>query len=110
MDQITNIKRFEFFIQPQKVNIGSATPTYFHAAYGNMNFPELLIQLTYWTTYIYPNWQNAVRVPHVIKMAEKLATMTAKFTQSKLSENLYDTQSFYKKLISLNNLSTISVK
>ena len=94
LDQITNIKRFEFFIQPQKVNIGSATPTYFHAAYGNMNFPELLIQLTYWTTYIYPNWQNAVRVPHVIKMAEKLATMTAKFTQSKLSENLYDTQSF----------------
>ena len=94
LDQVTNIKRFEFFIQPQKVNIGSATPTYFHVAYGDMKFPELLIQLTYWTTYIYPNWQNAVRVPHVIKMAEKLATMTAKFTQSKLNENLYDTQSF----------------
>ena len=94
LDQITNLKRFEFFIQPQKVNIGSATPTYFHAAYGNMDFPELLIQLTYWSTYIYPNWQNAVRVPHVIKMAEKLAAMTAKFTGNILNKNLSDKQSF----------------
>ena len=94
LDQITNLKRFEFFIQPQKVNIGSATPTYFHAAYGNMDFPELLIQLTYWSTYIYPNWQNAVRVPHIIKMAEKLAAMTAKFTGNILNKNLSDKQSF----------------
>ena len=59
LDQITNYKKFEFYIQPQKVNIGSATPTYFHVPYGNMDFPELLIQLTYWTTYLYANWQNA---------------------------------------------------
>ena len=90
LDQVTNIKRFEY-IQPQKVNIGSATPTYFHVAYGNMEKPELLIQLTYWTTYLYSNWQNAVRVPHVIKMAEKLAYMTAKFTQSELNDKLSDT-------------------
>ena len=93
-DQITSINRFEFYIQPQKVNIGSATPTYFHVAYGNMGLPPILIQITYWTTYIYPNWQNAIRVPHVIKLAEKLASMTAKFTQSKLNEKLFDTQSF----------------
>ena len=94
LDQITNYKKFEFYIQPQKVSIGSATPTYFHVPYGNMNFPELLIQLTYWTTYLYANWQNAVRVPHVIKLAEKLSYMTAKFTRSKLNENLSEKQSF----------------
>ena len=94
LDQITNLNRFEFFIQPQFVNIGSATPTYFHVAYGNMCFPELLIKLTYWTTYIYPNWQNAVRVPHVLKMAEKLSSMTANFTQSALNQDLSDKQSF----------------
>ena len=94
LDQITNITRFEFYLQPQKVTLGSATPTYFHAAFGNMDFPELLIQLTYWTTYMYSNWQNAVRVPHVLKMAEKLANMTAKFTQSQINENLNDKQSF----------------
>ena len=94
LDQVTNKNRFEFYLQPQKVNIGSATPTYFHVAYGNMNFPELLIKLTYWTTFIYPNWQNSIRVPHVLKMAEKLATVTAKFTQSILNEELSGTQAF----------------
>ena len=94
LDQVTNKNRFEFYLQPQKVNIGSATPTYFHAAYGNMDFPELLIKLTYWTTFIYPNWQNSIRVPHVLKMAEKLAIMTASFTKSTLNEELSDTQAF----------------
>ena len=94
LDQITNYKKFEFYIQPQKVNIGSATPTYFHVPYGNMDYPELLIQLTYWTTYLYANWQNAVRVPHVIKLAEKLSSMAAKFTKSELNENLSEQQSF----------------
>ena len=93
LDQI-NYKKFEFYIQPQKVNIGSATPTYFHVPYGNMDYPELLIQLTYWTTYLYANWQNAVRVPHVIKLAEKLSSMAAKFTKSELNENLSEQQSF----------------
>ena len=53
---------------------------------------ELLIKLTYWTTYIYPNWQKAVM--HVLKMAEKLSSVTAKFTQSALNEELSDKQSF----------------
>ena len=59
-----------------------------------MNFPELLIQLTYWTTYLYSNWQNAVRVPHVIKMAEKLAYIVAKQTKKEFNENLSDKQAF----------------
>jgi hypothetical protein len=94
LDGITNNKRFEFFIQPQKVNSGSATPTYFHVAYGNMEFPEILIQLTYWTTYLYQNWQNAVRIPHVLKLAEKLANMTAQYTRASLNEKLSDKTSF----------------
>ena len=59
-----------------------------------MDFPEILVQLTYWTTYLYPNWQNSVRVPHVIKLAEKLSNITAKFTHSELNENLLDKESF----------------
>ena len=94
LDEITNKNRFEFFIQPQKVNSGSATPTYYHVAYGNMKCPEILMILSYWTTYIYQNWQNAVRIPHVLKMAEKLANMTAQYTRANLNDNLSDTQSF----------------
>ena len=88
LDQITNKNRFEFYIQSVKIDEGCAIPTYFHVAYGNVDFPELLIQLTYWTSYLYPNCQNGVRVPHVIKMAEKLAYITAKFTQSELNNEL----------------------
>ena len=36
LDQIINLNRFEFFIQPNKVNIGSATPTYFNVPYGTL--------------------------------------------------------------------------
>ena len=90
LNKVTDKNKFEFYIQPQKVTEGSATPTCFHAIYGNMNFPELLIKLSYWTAYIYPNWQNAVRIPHVLKVAEKYSYMTAKITRKRNKDNLQD--------------------
>ena len=90
LDKVTDTNKFEFYLQPQKVTQGSATPTYFHVIYGNMNYPELLMQLTYWTTYIYPNWQSAVRIPHVLKLCEKFSYMTAKITRKKNNEKLSD--------------------
>ena len=89
-DQVVDKNKFEFYLQPQKVTQGSATPTYFHAIFGNMDSPELLIKLTYWTTYIYPNWQNAIRIPHILKLAEKSSYMTAKVTRKQNKENLSD--------------------
>ena len=88
IDQITDKNKFEFYLQPQKVTQGSATPTSFHVLYGNMNFPEILIKLTYWSTYIYPNWQKAVRIPHVLKIAEKYSYMTAKIPRKRNNDNL----------------------
>ena len=88
LNQVTDTNKFEFYIQPQKVTEGSATPTFFRAIYGDMDFPELLIKLSYWTTYIYPNWQNSVRIPHVLKIAEKYSYMTAKFTRKRNRDNL----------------------
>ena len=90
LDQVTDNKKFEFYLQPQKVTEGSATPTSFHVIYGNMNFPELLIKLSYWSTYIYPNWQNSVRIPHVLKIAEKFSSMTSKYTRKRNHSNLED--------------------
>jgi len=90
LNKITNLNKFEFYLQPQKVTQGSATPTSFHVIYGNMNSPELLIKLTYWTTFIYPNWKNAIRVPHVLKIAEKYSSMTAGITKHRNNENICD--------------------
>ena len=93
LDQITDNKKFEFYLQPQKVTQGSATPTYFHVIFGNMEYPELLIKLTYWSTYIYPNWQQAIRIPHVLKIAEKYSYMTAKITRKRNLDKMSGTLS-----------------
>ena len=88
LDGVTNRNFFEFYIQPQEVTQGSATPTCFHVAYGNLDFPEMIAKLTYDLCHIYSNWQGTVRIPNVIKAAEKLSKMTAKYTQAELNSNL----------------------
>ena len=94
IDGVTSPDKFEFFIQPQQVTGGSATPTRFHVAYGNMNFPEIIPKFTYDLCHIYSNWQGTVRIPNVIKAAEKLSKMTVKTTQEELNENLKLGQSY----------------
>ena len=91
---ITQQDKFEFYIQPQQVTGGSATPTKFHVAYGNMNFPEIIPKFTYDLCHIYSNWQGTVRIPNVIKAAEKLSKMTVKSTQEELNEKLKFGQSY----------------
>ena len=88
IDGVTNRNFFEFYIQPQEVTQGSATPTCFHVAYGNLNFPEMIPKFTYDLCHIYSNWQGTVRVPNVLKCAEKLSKMTAKYMKGELNSNL----------------------
>ena len=88
IDGVTNRKFFEFYIQPQEVTQGSATPTCFHVAFGNLDFPEMIAKLTFDLCHIYSNWQGTVRIPNVIKAAEKLSKMTAKYTMGELHSNL----------------------
>ena len=88
LDGVINHNNFEFYIQPQYVNQGSATPTCFHVAYGNLNFPELIPKFTYDLCHLYSNWQGSVRIPHVMKCAEKLSKMTAKYKLNELNKKL----------------------
>ena len=88
LDGVINHNNFEFYIQPQYVNQGSATPTCFHVAYGNLNFPELIPKFTYDLCHLYSNWQGSVRIPHVMKCAEKLSKMTAKYKLNELNEKI----------------------
>ena len=93
-DGVVSRDKFEFFIQPQQVTGGSATPTKFNVAYGNMDFPEIIPKFTYDLCHIYSNWQGTVRIPNVIKAAEKLSKMTVKNTKKELNENLSLGQSY----------------
>lgn len=72
-DSMTDPEIFEFYLQPQKVNQGTATPTNFHVAFGNLDAPEIIPKLTYDLCYLYSNWRGPVRVPAPLKYAEKLA-------------------------------------
>ena len=88
IDGVTNRNYFEFYIQPQEVTQGSATPTCFHVAYGNLDFPEMIPKFTYDLCHIYSNWQGTIRIPNVIKAAEKLSKMTAKYKLDELNPEL----------------------
>ena len=94
IDGVTNRNFFEFYIQPQEVTQGSATPTCFHVAFGNLDFPEIIPKFTFDLCHIYSNWQGTVRIPNVIKAAEKLSKMTAKYTLDVLNPNLRIGQSY----------------
>ena len=94
LDGVTNRNFFEFYIQPQLVTGGSATPSCFHVAYGNLDFPEMIPKLTFDLCHLYSNWQGTVRVPHVLKSAEKLSKMTAKYTLNELHDGLKKGQAY----------------
>ena len=88
LNGVTNRNFYEFYIQPQQVTGGSATPSCFTVAYGNMDYPEIIPKLTFDLCHLYSNWQGTIRVPHVLKSAEKLSKMTAKYTEKELNEGL----------------------
>jgi len=73
LNDLTETDQFEFYIQPQKVNQGSATPTNFQVAYGNLDIADYIPKITYDLCYMYSNWRGPVRVPAPLKYAEKLA-------------------------------------
>lgn len=78
---------FEFYIQPQRVTSGTATPTNFHVAFGTMDCPKLIPKLTYDLCFLYSNWRGPVRVPAPLKYAEKLAKISPTIN-SKLKNSL----------------------
>ena len=85
---ITNRNFFEFYIQPQEVTEGIATPTCFHVAHGNLHIEEMIPKFTFDLCHIYSNWEGSIRIPNVIKNAEKLSKMAAECKFDKLNKNL----------------------
>ena len=93
-DTAVNPKIHEFYIQPQFVNEGCATPTNYHVAYGDLDINEHIAQLTLGLCYNYANWQGPIRVPAPLKNAEKLSKLVAKFIKAELNPLLNNTQCY----------------
>ena len=94
LDGVTNKNFFEFYIQPQQVKIGCANPSFFHVVDGDLDIPEMIPKLTFDLCHLYSNWQGAIRIPHVLKLAEKLSKMTSDYTLLELNNNLKLSQSY----------------
>ena len=76
-EKVVQKDKYEFYIQPQYVNQGTATPCHFEVLYQDedkehpeKNLPiEKLENLTFQLCYYYWTWSGAVRVPGVLKLS-----------------------------------------
>ena len=74
---ITQKDKYEFYIQPQLVNQGTATPCHYQVLYENRdeNNPEnnmkieQLELLSFYLSFYYWTWSGAIRVPGALKLA-----------------------------------------
>jgi aubergine-like protein len=86
---------FDFFLVPQYVNQGTATPTHYIVVHNTTKLSEEALQtITYEQCYNYFNWQGAVRIPGALMYANKLATIVGEHlkkapTDDNLKDKLY---------------------
>jgi len=70
---VTNNDKYEFYLQPQFVNQGTATPSHYQVMYYDQENNDLemerLQKLTFYLTYYYWNWHGAIRTPAILKFS-----------------------------------------
>ncbi len=74
---VTQKDKYEFYIQPQYVNQGTATPCHYQVVYEDVdsNEPENNLKmehlqlLSFYLSFYYWTWAGAIRVPAALKLA-----------------------------------------
>ena len=82
-ENVTQKNRFEFYIQPQFVNQGTATPCHYQVMCAHQHSDEKLKleqleRLTFYLCYYYFTWSGAIREPGTLKMAETALDFSSK--------------------------------
>ncbi|KYQ91175.1 argonaut-like protein [Tieghemostelium lacteum] len=78
-----------FLISHRGIRNGSTNPTHFHVIHDNTNIErEPLQQLTFYLSYLYFNYEMAVRTPAVCQYAHKLAFFIGKTIHQSPPEDL----------------------
>ena len=75
-EKVTQSDKFEFYIQPQYVNQGSATPCHYQVMHYDKSENEEndlkienLEKLSFYLSFYYWTWSGAIRVPSQLKMS-----------------------------------------
>ena len=90
---VTQKDKYEFYLQPQFVNQGTATPCHYQVLYedGNINNKEdnlkmeQLEMLSFYLSFYYWTWAGAIRVPGALKLATTAMNFFSKHLDSKLN-------------------------
>ena len=90
---VCNPGNYEFYLQPQYVNSGCASPTHFDVLYDSTRIPvEILQSCTYFLCHYYWNWSGPIRIPAPLKYAEVCSKFSNSFLQDQvLNEKLKST-------------------
>ena len=90
---VTEKDKYEFYIQPQFVNQGTATPCHYQVLYedkdekeeNSMLKMEQLELLSFYLSFYYWTWAGAIRVPGALKLATTAMNFFSKHLDSRLS-------------------------
>ena len=89
---VTQKDKYEFYIQPQYVNQGTATPCHYQVLYedkdindssNNLKMEQLQL-LSFYLSFYYWTWSGAIRVPGALKLATTAMDFFSKHLNSKL--------------------------
>ena len=90
--EITQKDKYEFYIQPQFVNQGTATPCHYQVLYedkdmenedNNLKLEELEI-ISFYLSFYYWTWAGAIRVPGALKLASTALDFCSRHLGTKL--------------------------
>ena len=87
---------YQFYLQPQYVNQGTATPVEYHVLYSTINMPiEDLEKITFYQTFYYWNWPGPIREPAALKFAEVCNGFTSKYLGNDFVHEKLNNTPFY---------------
>ena len=87
---------YQFYLQPQKVEHGTATPVEYHVIYDTINIPiEDLEKITFYQTFYYWNWPGPIREPAALKFAEVCNGFTSKYLGNEFVHEKLTNTPFY---------------
>ena len=90
--EVTQKDKYEFYIQPQYVNQGTATPCHYQVLYedkdtsepcNNLKIEQLQL-LSFYLSFYYWTWAGAVRVPGALKLATTAMDFFSKHLNGRL--------------------------
>ena len=82
-ESVTQKNKFEFYIQPQFVNQGTATPSHYQVMCTYQHSDDILKleqleRITFYLCYYYFTWSGAIREPGILKMTETALDFSGK--------------------------------